>query len=91
MSWLTKWVTPRLTGNIDIRPALKLAKRKDKEMSIYRVDIKPRVIEANSPYEAALKAGCVPSGCTVTDITREIIDLQESGDIEIVKGQEIKG
>ena len=80
----------RSQEHLDIKPALKLAKRKEKAMSIYRVDIKPRVVEASTPTEAAHKAGCVPNGCTVTEITREIIQLQESGNIEVLSGEEIK-
>ncbi len=75
---------------LDISQALARDKMAENPLSIYRVDIKPRVVEASTPYEAALKAGCVPSQCTVTDITREIIILQENGDIEILEEGEIK-
>ena len=75
---------------LDISLALARDKMAENPLSIYRVDIKPRVVEASTPYEAALKAGCLPSACTVTDITRDIIDLEETGDIEVLKGEEIK-
>lgn len=80
----------RAYKGLDISLALEHTKREEKGMSIYRVDIKPRVVEASSPYEAALKAGCVPSACTVTDITKEIMDLQESEDIEVLKGEDVE-
>jgi len=59
-------------------------------MSIYSVVPKVRVVEASSPDEAAYKAGYLLSQCTVTDITREIIDLEKSGDIQVLEGDEIK-
>ena len=59
-------------------------------VSIYRVDLKIRVVEASSPQEAAYKAGCMPFACTVTEITREILNLQTKGDLEVLRGQEIK-
>ncbi len=60
-------------------------------MSIYRVEPRARVVEANGPYEAALKAGCVPGGCIVTEITEKVLNLQAEGDLQILKGEEIKG
>lgn len=46
------------------------------------------VEEAETGDLACWKAGWDPAWCTVTDITDEVIELKESGDIEIV---EIKG
>jgi len=76
---------------LDISLALARDKMSENPMSIYRVDIKPQVVEASNPEMAAYKAGCLPSACKVTDITREIIDLEKSGDIQVLEGEEIKG
>ena len=60
-------------------------------MSIYRVIPKVRIVEASNPIAAAYMAGCMPRECTVTEITQEILNLQAKGDLEILKGEEIKG
>ena len=44
------------------------------------------VEEAETEILACYAAGWDPGWCSVTDITQEVVELKESGDIEIVKG-----
>jgi len=53
-------------------------------MGIFRVDT-TRIIEANDPKDAARKAGLKPNECRIADITKELINLQNMGDLEALK------
>ena len=43
--------------------------------------------EAETEILACLAAGWDPSWCVVRDITEEVIELRENGEIEIVEGR----
>ncbi len=53
-------------------------------MGVFRVDTS-RIVEANDPKDAARKAGLKPNECRIADITKDLINLQNMGDLEVLK------
>ncbi len=53
-------------------------------MGIFRVDT-TRILEANDPESAASKLGLKRNERRITDITKYISQLQDMGDLEVLK------
>ncbi len=53
-------------------------------MGVFRVDT-TRIVEANDPKDAARKAGFKPNECRIAEITKDLINLQNMGDLEVLK------
>ncbi len=53
-------------------------------MGVFRVDTS-RIVEANDPKDAARKAGLKPNECRIAEITKDLINLQNMGDLEVLK------
>ncbi len=53
-------------------------------MGIFRVDT-TRIVEANDPKDATRKAGLKPNECRIADITKDFINLQDMGNLEVLK------
>ncbi len=56
-------------------------------MGVFRVDT-TRIVEANDPEDAARKAGLKPNECRIADITKDFINLQDMGDLEVLRGDQ---
>ena len=56
-------------------------------MGIFRVDT-TKILEANDPEDAARKLGLKRNECRIIDITKNISQLQDMGDLEVLKEEQ---
>jgi len=59
----------------------------DRIFKIAKIGTKEVAIEeAETPFLACLKAGWSPEKCEVVDVTEEVIELKDNGDLVVING-----